>query len=150
MSYSCWTTDGYGFCIDDLMKKNDHFVDRLLELMKKAPKFYSAFENYIGANKITEVDIEVLNEYGRDIDCCTGISSILRGIIEEIESITLIDCNDFDNHEYLLYGPSYPWSMAECERNLTEKAVNDMFGKYIELLSDSDVPIEYYSVENGG
>lgn len=150
MSYSCWTVDGYGICVDKLTENNDLFIERLLKLMEQAPEIKSDFEGFIHDNEFETIDMDVFDEYGRNIDHCNGLASLLRGIIEEIEGISLIDCDDFNDYQYLLYGPSYPWTIPEKERNLTKESVTDMFNKYIDQLTDKPVLIDYYSVENGG
>ena len=48
--------------------------------------------------------------------------------------------------------PSYAWiTLTNEEKELnTEEKVNDLFRKYVEILTDNNVTIEYQSVENGG
>ena len=40
--------------------------------------------------------------------------------------------------------------ISERERNLSESDVKDMFMKYISVLTDEHVVIDYFNVENGG
>ena len=46
--------------------------------------------------------------------------------------------------------PSYPWHLQKNEHNLTEEAVRQIFAKYVTILSDEVLEVDYESVENGG
>lgn len=71
-------------------------------------------------------------------------------MIEEAESIRLTACGDYDCQSYLVYKPSYPWDLLEHERLLGEKNIVDALCKYISIITDDEISIDYYSVENGG
>ena len=64
--------------------------------------------------------------------------------------LTVIVTSDFDNRYYILYEPSYPWSIPDGEEHLTEDDVLRVFLKYISVVTDENIFIYYQSVENGG
>ena len=76
----------------------------------------------------------------------TGLAHVLYEIINLSVSVAL----DFGNRHYILYKPSYPWSIPDGEENLTEEDVLRIFRKYISVVTDDDIFIDYQSVENGG
>ena len=51
---------------------------------------------------------------------------------------------------YLLYSPSYPWQLKNSERDLTEEQLVQLFGRYVRILTDVPIDVDYQSVENGG
>ena len=40
--------------------------------------------------------------------------------------------------------------MTDADKTLTEEDVENIFKKYVKILTDEDINIKYYSVENGG
>ena len=40
--------------------------------------------------------------------------------------------------------------MTDTDKTLTKEDVENMFKKYVKILTDEDINIDYYSVENGG
>lgn len=71
-------------------------------------------------------------------------------IIREAENISFCACDDYDNNHYLLYMPTYPWYMRDGEERLTEESIRLIFAKYVNILTDKVLDVEYQSVENGG
>ena len=59
-------------------------------------------------------------------------------------------CDSFDGKDYLLFGPDYPWNLANQKQIKTEEEVAGIFKKYIPVLTDEPIDIDYQSVENGG
>ena len=71
-------------------------------------------------------------------------------MIEEAEGIVFSACTDFEGDQFLIYQPSYPWNLPEAETALTEERTDEILTKYVAILSDDPVEIDYQSVENGG
>lgn len=145
VSYHCWTTDGYGFCVDDIYTT----PKRLMELAAMNEKVLRRVEAYLDEYypgwTIESLNMEDFNNL--EGDCGeTGLAHVLYEIINLSVSVAL----DFGNRYYILYKPSYPWSIPDGEENLTEEDVLRIFRKYISVVTDEDIFIGYRSVENGG
>ena len=85
-----------------------------------------------------------------DQDYLLGLATLLQKVIEEAEGIQMTACNNFDSVAYLLYSPSYPWQLKNSERDLTEEQIVQLFGRYVRILTDVPIDVDYQSVENGG
>ena len=146
MSYHHWTIVGYGFCVDDIQVAS---ADRLKKLISLAPEFENDINQWMEDWELAGSSVDEYFEY-EDDSSYTGLAPILRFVIEEVEGIGLIVCDDYNSNMYLLFGPRYPWNITETEKTMTEEKLNDMFRKYISIISDDAVNIDYYVVENGG
>lgn len=145
MSYHCWTTDGYGFCVDDIHTT----PKRLMELAAMNEKVLRRVEAYLDEyypgwtiESLNMEDFNNLEGYCGE----TGLAYVLYETINLSVSVAL----DFGNRYYILYEPSYQWSIPDGEENLTEEDVLRIFRKYISVVTDEDIFIGYRSVENGG
>ena len=74
----------------------------------------------------------------------------LQKVIEEAEGLCLTACDDCDSRTYLIYQPRYPWALTQADRDLTEEHLAAMFGRYVGMLTDEVVDVDYQEVENGG
>ena len=79
-----------------------------------------------------------------------GLATILKEVILEAEDIDLVACDSHDGTDYLLYVPDYPWNIGKHRQLMTEEAVAGLFRKYVSILTDEAIEIDYQSVENGG
>lgn len=140
-----WTLNGYGVKISDIPITADT-VARIEELLFMAPLTKSKIHKHFTEAGITGPELEDYFEYGSET---LGLAILLKEVIEEIEHIPLGACDDFGCESYLLYCPSYPWEITEYEKGLTEEGLNSMFAKYINMLTNENLDINYYTVENG-
>lgn len=85
-----------------------------------------------------------------DDDNQLGLATILRIVIEECEGIHLVACDDFAGREYLIFHQQYPWNMNTKELAMTKERLDKLFAKYISILTDEPLVIDYQVVENGG
>lgn len=148
MSYSTWHTYGYGFRFSDLKGYTSESIGRLLRL---APDFEKKIQEDFKANGITNPTVKDYEEYDCDYDM--GVGHLLREVIMETEGISMTLCDDFDCNRYLLYEPSYPWSMPTGERNLTLEELQTILQHYVSALKPenlSEIDYDYQSVENCG
>jgi hypothetical protein len=154
MSYSTWHDYGFGICVDDI-KTTENKVFELIHLAQNFTKeFYEWIENFRedgDPESIAElITMDQIDEY-EDRSCCMcGLSVIIKRVIEECEDIRLLACEDFNCYHYLIFSMQYPWYMSEKEKNMTEKDVYDLFNKYVSILTDEFISIDYQEVENGG
>ena len=51
---------------------------------------------------------------------------------------------------YLLYEPRYPWWLKDCERHLTETDICSLLAKYVSIITDELITVDYQNPENGG
>ena len=145
MSYTTWHNYGYGICVDDIKEQD---VARLQELLNHAPEFHATIQRWLTEANITEPTWDDYMEF--DQDYLLGLATLLQKVIEEAEGIQMTACNNFDGVAYLLYSPSYPWQLKNSERDLTEEQIVQLFGRYVRILTDIPIDVDYQSVENGG
>ena len=145
MSYHTYSIDGFGFSVDEI---NTNIL-RLRRLLNLAPEFNKQIDKYFKECEVTKPELDDYLEY--DQDCMSGLAYILQEVICEAEDINLIIADDFDGEWFVLLCPSYPWEeISEKQKSLTTEKTTEIFKKYISILTDSPVRIEYQSVENGG
>lgn len=146
MSYHCWTTDGYGFCADEIKTT----PEKLMKLAMDYPPVYQNILTHLlekypdgwNLDLLTMEDFDDLfGDYGEH-----GVAYVLYQII----SINVTWCCNYDGDQYILYEPKYPWSVPDDEKDLKEEDVEQLFCYLIGRLTDEYIPIDYYSVENGG
>lgn len=145
MSYETWHTYGYGICVSDIAEVP---VERLQTLLALAPVFNTKVQEWLKECEISAPFFEDYLEF--DQDYRLGLATILREVILEAENVDLNACDDFDGKDYLLYGACYPWSYGTQKVLMTEEAVEELFRKYLSILTDEPIEIDYQSVENGG
>ena len=82
----------------------------------------------------------------------TEFSHETKMVIKEAENIRLYIADDFGCYYYLLLCPSYAWAEhTEEEKKLdTREKVDELFKRYIAILTEKEIDIDYRSVENGG
>lgn len=147
VSYHYWTTNGFGFCVDDIHTT----PKRLMELAAMNEKVLRRVEEYLNEEHpgwtIESLNMEDFNDL--EGDCGeTCLAHVLYKVIFAELDVTV--ASDFDNKYYILYEPSYPWNMPKNEENLTSDDVFKVFWKYISVVTDEYIFIDYQSVENGG
>lgn len=145
MSYISWHTYGYGICVSDIKEQS---LERLQKLISMAPKFQKKIQEWLEDCEITDPAYEDYLEF--DQDYMLGLATILKEVILETEDVDLVACNSYDDTEYLLYAPEYPWNHGSHRRLMTEEAVEALFQKYVYILTDEAIEVDYQSVENGG
>ena len=145
MSFSTWHNYGYGVRTDDVKIDSP---DRIKELIHLAPEYEKSVEAFLSEAGIADPTVEDYLE--QDEDFHDGLATILAEVIEEVEQITFTHCDDWDGRTYLIYPPSYPWLLPESEAALTEERIAAVLAKYISVLTDDPVEIDYQEVENGG
>lgn len=153
MSYQSWHNYGYGISIDDI--ETDFLkIEKLISL---APKFNSEFEESLklwadvdDVCDTSNINMDNLYEILYDMDLTYGLADVLAKVIEEVEGIRLVACDDYDSIDYLIFPTGLPWDFNDKERHMTEKSVEELFRKYVGILSEKEIHIEWQSVENGG
>lgn len=145
MSYRTWHNYGYGICVDDIKTQN---VSRLQALLELAPEFKAKIEGWLSESEVEEPSWDDYMKF--DQDFYLGLATILKGVIEGAEGIDLTACDNYDSVAYLLYQPMYPWNMDSYDRGLTEEKAAEIFRRYISILTDDPIDIDYQEVENGG
>lgn len=145
MSYTTWHDYGYGICTDDI---KEHNVERLQNLLKLAPRCESKIQEYLAGAGISDPVWEDYMEYDQDFNC--RLATIFMEVIEEAEGICMTSCSDYNCKLYLIYQAKYPWAISEEEKALTQEGLTDIFARYVGVLTDEAIDIDYQSVENGG
>lgn len=145
MSYQSWHNYGYGICTDSLEIAD---VSRIKALLQCAPEYEKKAERQLQERGITDPDADDYLEL--EMSGCYGIASLMEGVILEAEGLQFTACNNYESTNYLLYMPTYPWYLNPKEQGLTEESIRQIFAKYVSILSDEELEVEYQSVENGG
>lgn len=144
MSYHTWHTYGYGV---EVTKLSVVSVDRFEELLGHAPQYAKRVHAHFDDCEIRTPTVDDYFDFEAEFE---GMASFIGEVINEAEGIELVSCDDFDCRKYLLYTPEFPWYIPEKEKGLTEEKVRQLFFKYLSILTDDDIFIDYYEVENGG
>ena len=155
MSYNTWHDYGYRICTDDL--KEEISLVKLMKLIQLAPNLYEKVKEYIDTyydGQITKT-YDILESYVEDCgeNNYGGLAEIMYEVIKEVEGIELYVCTDFDDAAYLIYPLIYPWqlkNMSDKENNLTEEDLCKLYAKYLHVVTDENLVVEYKSVKNGG
>ena len=96
--------------------------------------------------KDEDLTIDDFDEY-EGYYCERGVANVLSQVINEFP-VTFAD--GYGGVPYLLFAPCYPWGMTDKEKDLTQDDVDNIFRKYIKILTDDEISIDYQCVENGG
>lgn len=147
MSYETWHIYGYGICVSDIeVEKPD--VKRLQSLLSLAPKLNKRIEQWLREDEIYSPEYEDYMEF--DQDYMLGLPYLLKEVILEAEAVEFTACDDFCGRTFLVYEPQYPWQTGEKERSMQESDIQAIFQKYVSVLTDKPIEIDYQVVENGG
>lgn len=145
MSYNTWHTYGYGVCVSDI---GEPPVERIQNLLAMAPVLQKEIQEWLDERGISAPDYNDYMEFAQDFQL--GLATILKDVILEAENVDLVACESYECEDYLLFAPDYPWHQKHLKRLETEKEVEELFRKYISVLTDEPININYQSVENGG
>ena len=145
MGFHSWHEYGYGIKTTNITTNS---VERLRIMLKLAPVLESNIASYFRLNGITDPTWDDYMDY--DVDCMCGLATILAEFLYEVEDISFTACSDWDGELYLIYTPSYPWYTRESEKDLTMIKLDEILKKYIGMLTDEYVDIDFWEVENGG
>lgn len=145
MSYNTWHTYGYGVCVSEIKEPP---VDLLQNLISMASVYQRKIQEWLDDCEISEPTYEDYMEFDQDFGL--GLATILKEVISEAENIELEACDSYDEKTYLLYCPEYPWNQTGHKQLTTEEAAIELFQKYVSVLTDEPIDIDYQSVENGG
>lgn len=152
MSYQVWSTDGYGFCVDDIHttpQKVMALAATNAETLKYVCEYLDEHmeeEHCIANWETDDLQMSDFDDLCDDCGCARGISYILSDVIKY--PVTVAD--NFEGEQFILIEPYYPWSMPDELKGVTEEDVKAEFQRCISMLTDEDIYIYYQSVPNGG
>ena len=146
MGYHTYSVEGFGFSVDEI----DTNIPRLRQFLHCAPDFRKEIDKYFLDTQIVNQKLDDYLEY--DQDCGSGLAYIIQRVIEEAEDTWITIAENFDGEWFVLLSPAYPWVKQGSTYNAltTEDKARKLLQKYIDILTDSQVSIDYQSVENGG
>ncbi len=145
MSYCSWHIYGYGIRISDITEES---VKRLEALLSLAPEYYRKVRGWLCDCEISEPNYDDYLDFDQDFQL--GLATILKEVILETENVELTACDDYDGRTYLVYEPRYPWRIPDSEIDLCEERLERIFQKYVPILTDEVISIDYQEIENGG
>ncbi len=144
MGYRTYHNYGYGILVDAIKTT----PERMENLLALAPNYRKQIHDWFEECEITEPTMHDYREF--DQEHYLGLATILKEVIWEAEGIELLACDNFDGMDYLIYEPSYPWQISEKSMTLTEEKLADLFRKYVNILTDTPIVLDYQEVGNGG
>ena len=148
-------TYGYGICVEKIKNVEK---DSLLSLIRMAPEFYGEYQEWekdwiLGQGYEPDVE-DILVDFVEDCAQFSheNLASILQEVIKELEGIELTACEDWNRGVYLVYEPDYPWNVKNRpkKQNLTEEDLVAIFAKYLTVVTDSELDVDYQAVEYYG
>lgn len=152
MSYETWSTYGYGICASDVQSTEEKII-ALLESYPKTRQYVQDMmrESFKSPSEFDLIE-DLEGEYGE-----SGIAFVIFHAINELAE-TRFGCSnefltfatDFDGQQYVLYEPSYPWSLPEYAKSLTRDSIQSLFAAVCDQLTDESVFVDYLTVTNGG
>lgn len=149
MSFVTWHFYGYGIKVDEI---GEISKERLKSLIDLAPAFKQRLQEQLDEMQVSDPG---LMDYcdamcNAELDFgFLGLASILKYVMEEAENLNFVACDNYDNEHFLIFTPQYPWRMTELEKQVTEESLNNLFTKYVKVLTDKEIDIDYQTVENG-
>lgn len=146
MSYCEWIEYGYGIKTNNI----NTTPDKVLDLLSRTTNTREDFEEWVEEDNINTNNIKEILKYQGGPGGIHGIGAILSDVIYENEEIEFYNCFDYDGNEYLLYIPSYPWFLSEKEKNMRKEELEKILVKYISILTDEEIILDYYECHNGG
>lgn len=143
---SSWNIYGYGIKVSDIETES---VEQLEKLLDMVPKYHAKIKEWFAE---CEIDKPTYSDYlDADIKYSLGLASILKNVILEAEGIEFTACEDYDCNQYLVFEPTYPWdtwnNRGKCP--LTEELIREILSKYVSVLSNEEIEVNYRSVANG-
>lgn len=114
MSFQTWHDYGYGIRVSRIPQPT---VEQLEQLFALAPEASAKLKQEFGKNVVKNPTVE--DYLGAECFWHSGLAGILAEVIQEVEGIEMLACDDFDGTEYLLYSPQYPWHMSDKDRTMT-------------------------------
>lgn len=138
-----WSVNGYGICTDSI----ETTTEKMNTLLRTAPLFEFYLKGELAEKGVETPELDDYLDFEiKDFD--SGYSAILREVIKEAEDIELCVVNDCNGNDWLLFCPIYPWNNAtDAEKNLTEEKMEDIFRKYVSILTDLPIEVDYVSAE---
>ena len=146
MSYHTWHDYGYGICTDGI--ESSTTVERIETLLSHAPEFRDVIYSWFKVAEIEEPTVEDFADY--DEDYRHGMAFLLKEVIKEAEGVEFTSCENFNCERFLIYTPRYPWEITVKDLSLTKEKIEEILKKYVSILTDEKIDIEYQEVENGG
>lgn len=151
MSYETWIIEGRGVRLTDV----ETSVERVEKLLEMEPEIretvHAQIREQIGDPK-APTSLEDYEAYEfEEAGYSTGIGAILVAIIKKREGYELSVVDDFDGNQFLIFEKTYPWLMtSRCETGLTKGGLDEAISRYIKILTDKEIEVEYQRAENGG
>ncbi len=173
MSFHCYTIDGYGINISDCIGavQPKRFVETLREyapvIMRHVEDYLSRLEGDANPNAQREAGeileevstlsnedlVNLFEEYEADDYSLCGLSAVIAQAMSEDEGFMFALASNFDDDQFILIEPAYPWYNGNIRYSqLTKEEADGIFVKWVSALCgpNTTATIDYHSVENGG
>lgn len=140
--------DGFGVAITEqnIVPKSSQ---ALLDLIRMAPAYYEsscielaeyAKDKLEPGQSFAMLSVEELLNTLNCIDnlqVSRTVAHVLEEVIQEAEEIEMdAVVDDYNDNEYLVFIPKYPWKLTRNEHDMTDITLADTLAKYIAVISD--------------
>ena len=142
MSYHIYTIEGYGVRTTNLPVPDTQQTINIATVCGK--QLTQKIMGCIVDGKIN------FDEYEGGYNCMCGLTAFLADVIYDLYNVQLTPCEDFNSEKFLLYEPSYPWTMNASDAHLTPHLIDKYITNTIEMYTNQKLDLGYFSVENGG
>lgn len=147
MSTESWNIYGYGVCISKMKKRPT--LKRLKALLSLAPGVEADVKAHFKEHGIKRPSYDDYMEY--DQTYMLGLATIIKEVILEAEDIDFTACDNYERDQYLVFEPVYPWRITrDKEKSLTEESIDEILHRYLSVLTDEYMDVDYQDVSNCG
>lgn len=133
--------NAYGFKISDIKGEM-----RVVNLAKQLTGLYEPFKDYLKKTGLeeTEVNFEEWIKGYFQIGNHHGLAAFITAMINEKEGLELC-CND--DYEIIYFPAVIPWQTNERMRNMTKDQLDNIFHKWIGMLTDEEITIQAFDFD---
>lgn len=134
----------FGVCINDIEREGINWKNAVDMLQEFDSDLYESFLEDMDGSYSAQDTEDWFSNY--ETEGRSGIGAFLHDLIESKEKITL-DIDDPDG-VYIGISAAAPWEMDTSIKNLTKKEFSDIMQKYIRQITDTEIEIRWWKVDN--
>lgn len=151
MSFRSYHIYGIGINTDNI----NTTAEKVRDFIALAPNFKKDFSGELTNSEYNQInDFCVIEDlFDNNCDDYFSLGAVISKVVFELEHISLVSCENFDNINFCVFCPMYPWVGNVTEKSLTEEQLKEIFTKYVAYLTDqplSELDYGYQEIENGG
>ena len=129
----------YGICADMI---RDTKIEGVKELLRLA----GAYDECMTECKTDQEIKEWLSDYETEDAYIYGIGALIYDAIRRNESCD-VNIDDPWGSVYVGLHPAMPWSYSQETKEMSEESYNAILSKYVKLVTDVEIPIQWWTVD---